>query len=574
MTRRSLRRTTGAIASVAAILFPGAAFAQVLTAVPTFHIANGQNAGPQEQDGGPGHEQGDITYVKVGDKVYVVTVYMSSKVEEGLWQGKCTSIEFGPDGQPTVVADQVQISDYPEGDRPFNHPRIATDELTGKVILIFGSDAVNGDAANTSTYVTALDHMCNRVADVTRVSNNANNNEGAGDIHCHKNGKCTAGYLSTGNNDTSFALGLQINDLGGGQVSIERTWLKGVVAPSNIGRPAITSSTDDRALFCAAKGDNRPPEDGVQCAMLDTADGTILYKQIIAASQPGEKIYMNQPTVGALDNGRFAVQVLESSGQGKITNEKGSNVTHAYVIEPQLDSFLVKDHKVGLGSYHTHSAICAGAYGLEGKRHFGILGAPVTGNGQPSFQLLSYDATTGIAQDKTMNKWVVGWYGDSGKLANLYGANPGTQGRDFLRCKGDVPNPGFGQPNGYLPHVKTFFVTPHSGRIDGEEKNSQWLSFVPGHTSEVVQPAAPTDPASIQPGPSDNGYTGSPEPPKPAPQDDPIPGTDNDKDPSVLTSPSSGGCAVSGDEDDLSGAAGLALVGLGLVMASRRRKGV
>ncbi len=572
MTRRSLRRTTGAIASVAAILFPGVAFAQTLTAVPTFHIANGQNAGPQEQNGGPGHEQGDITYVQVGDKVYVVSVYMSSKVsdEDGPWQGKCTSIEFGPDGQPTVVADQVQISDY-DGDRPFNHARVAADAQSGKVIVTFGSDGVNGEAANVSTYVQALDHMCNPVSEVVRVSNNANNNEGAPDLICHGNGYCTGGYLSTGNNDTSFAYGIMVTDLGGGQVTLERTWLQGVVAPSNIGRPALASSDPGAALFCAAKGDNRPPEDGVQCAMLNTMDGTIMYKQIIAASQPGEKIYMNQPTVGALDNGRFAVQVLESSGQGKINNEKGSNVTHAYVIEPQLDSFLIKDHKMGLGSYHTHSAICAGAYGVDGTRHFGILGAPITGNGQPSFQMLSYEATTGIAQDKTMNKWVVGWYGDAGKLANMYGQNPNTQGRDFLRCKGDVPNPGFGQPNGYLPHVKTFFVTPHSGRIDGEEKNSQWLSFVPGHTSEQVQPAAPTDPGNIQPGPSDDGtYTGDPAPPAAAPADD---APKDGKDPSVLTTPSSGGCSSSGD-NGFGGAAGFAMMALGLALASRRRKGV
>ncbi len=575
MTRRSLRRTTGALASVATLILSGTALAQVVTAVPTFHIANGQNAGPQEQQGGPGHEQGDVTHVVVGDKVYVVSIYMSSKVteEDGPWQGKCSSIEFGPDGQPTVIADQVQVSAYP-GDRPFNHARVATDHQSGQVVAIFGSDGVNGEAANVSTYVQTFDHMCNPTSDPVRVSNNANNNEGAPDIICHGNGYCTAGYLSTGNNDTSFALGLMVSDLGGGQATVERTWLQGVVAPSNIGRPALASSAPNTALFCAAKGDNRPPEDGVQCAMLNTMDGSIMYKQIIAASQPGEQIYMNQPTVGTLDLGRFAVQVLESSGQGKINNDKGSNVTHAYVIEPQGESFLIKDHKVGLGSYHTHSAICSGEYGIEGKRHFGILGAPITGNGQPSFQMLSYDATLGIAQDKTMNKWVVGWYGDSGKLANMYGQNPNTQGRDFLRCKGDIPNPGVGQANGYLPHVKSFFVTPHSGRIDGEEKNSQWLSFVPGATSEVVEPAAPADPGTIKPGPSDS-YTGDPNPPQAAPQDDPVPGGNEGKDPSVLTTPSAGCSAGGRDSGDFGGAAGLAMLGLGLALASRRsRKGV
>ena len=41
------------------------------------------------------------------------------------------------------------------------------------------------------------------------------------------------------------------------------------------------------------------------------------------------------------------------------------------------------------------------------------------------------------------DEWVVGAYnGDSGYIANKYGQNPNTQGRDFLRCIGNVPNPG------------------------------------------------------------------------------------------------------------------------------------
>ena len=566
MNRSSLRRNTGILTGLGlALLLPGVASAQTLTAVPTFQLANGMNAGPQETEGGAGQEQADITWVKKGDKVYLVSVYMSSKVsaQDGPWQCKCTSIEMGPDGAPSVVADQVQLTSY-DGDRPCNHARIASDGTN--IAMIFGSDGVNGDQANTQTYVTAIDHMCNVVAPVRRVSANNNNNEGAPDISYNGNGRFTAGYLSTNNNDNSFALGLQLTDLGGGQLDVTRTWLKGVGAPSNIGRPASAAYGEDRARVCAAKGDNRPPEDGVQCAWLDSTNGTIMYKQIIAASQPAQKIYMNQPTVGLLDYGRFAVHVLESGGQGKINNTKGSNVTHDYVIEPQAESFLIKDHKTMLGSYHTHSAICAGAYGTEGKRHFGIFGAPITGNGQPAFQLLSYEGNTGIAQDKTMNKWVVGWYADAGKLANLYGPNPNTQGRDFLRCLGDIPNPGYAQPNGYLPHVKSFFATPHAGRVEGEEKNSQWLSLVPGETAEVVAPAPPADPGSIEPGP--NPGTGNPTPPPAAPADDP---GDKDKDPTVLTSPTSG-CSTHGGSSDFGGAAGFALLGLGLAMASRRRK--
>jgi MYXO-CTERM domain-containing protein len=473
-----------AFASGAALLQPGDAAAD---SAQVMRLAYGVG-GPQKEKGGAGNEQPTSVVVQKNGLTYVVTVYMSSNVADGdrPWQCKCSSVAIDPAQGPAIVADQVQLTAY-DGDRPCNHPMAATD---GKhVVWTFGSD--KGNQANVSTYVGVVDEMCHVEADPVRVSENNANNEGAPDISYNGASRFTAGYLSTNNNDTSFALGLTLHD-DGGKISVEKTYLKGVVSPSNIGRPAIVAATSDRSLFCAAKGDNRPPEDGVECAWIDVNTGKVLWKQIVAASQPNQKKYMNQPSVASLDYGRFAVNLQESSGDGKKNNTKGANTSHLFVIEPSDTGYVEKAHKIGLGTYQTHAAICSGGYGASGKRTIGIMGAPITGVGLPGLQMATYDPSTDLVADKA-NQWPIGYYGDSGHIANIYGQNPNTQGRDFLRCIGDVPNPGHGVVNGYQPTVATFFVAPHAGRMPGDPKNALFLSFIPGKTDKPVMPEPPTD---------------------------------------------------------------------------------
>ncbi|MEP7121825.1 MAG: MYXO-CTERM sorting domain-containing protein [Byssovorax sp.] len=468
----------------AALLQPGDAAAD---SAQVMRLAYGVG-GPQKEKGGAGNEQPTSVVVQKNGVTYVVTIYMSSNVSDNdrPWQCKCSSVAIDPMMGPTLVADQVQLTSY-DGDRPCNHPMAATD---GKhVVWTFGSD--KGNQANVSTYVGSVDEMCKTEADPKRVSENNNNNEGAPDISYNGASHFTAGYLSTNNNDTSFALGLTLHD-DGGTISLEKTYLKGIVAPSNIGRPAIVAAGPDRSLFCAAKGDNRPPEDGVECAWLDTTSGKVLWKKIVAASDPNAKKYMNQPSVAMLDYGRFAVNLQESSGDGKKNNTKGANTSHLFVIEPSDSGYIEKSHKVGLGTYQTHAAICSGGYGVDGKRNIAIMAAPITGVGLPGIQMASYDSNTDVVADKA-NLWPIGYYGDSGHIANIYGQNPNTQGRDFLRCIGDVPNPGHGLMGGYMKNVATFFVAPHAGRIPGDPKNALFLSLIPGKTDAPVVPEPPKE---------------------------------------------------------------------------------
>ncbi len=460
--------------------------------------------GPQQKNGGAGNEQPTSVVLQKSGMTYVVTVFMSSNVadKDRPWQCKCSSVALDPQQGPSLVADQVQLTNY-DGDRPCNHPMAATD---GKhVVWTFGSDRNN--QTNVSTYVGALDEMCKTEVAPKRISGNANNNEGSPDISYNGNGRFTAGYLSLNTNDTSFVLGLSLGEASGA-VTLTRTYLKGVVTPANIGRPAIVAASPDRSLFCASKGDNRPPEDGVECAWIDAGTGNVLWKKILAPSQPLLKKYMNQPSVARLDYGRFAVNLQESNGAGKTTNTKGSNISHLFVIEPSDTGFVEKAHKSGLGIHQTHAAICSGGYGIEGKRHIAIMGAPITGVGPPGIQIASYETQTDLIADKA-NLWQIGDYGDSGRLANLYGHNPTTRGRDYLRCIGDVPNPGHGLADGYQSNVKTFFVAPHAGRVPGDPKNSLFLSFIPGATTLVVAPEPP-DEIPVDAGTSATTGTGDP----------------------------------------------------------------
>jgi hypothetical protein len=253
-----------------AALLPGDAAAD---SAQVMRLAYGVG-GPQAAKGGAGHEQPSSVVLQKNGMTYVVTVYMSSNVPNGdrPWQCKCSSVALDPMQGPALVADQVQLTNY-DGDRPCNHPMAATDGE--HVVWTFGSDRNN--QTNVSTYVGALDEMCKTEVAPKRVSENANNNEGAPDISYNGNGRFTAGYLSTNNNDTSFALGLTLKSEGG-TVSLDKTYLKGIVTPSNIGRPAIVAATPERSLFCAAKGDNRPPEDGIECAWLEAGTGKVLWK--------------------------------------------------------------------------------------------------------------------------------------------------------------------------------------------------------------------------------------------------------------------------------------------------------
>jgi len=529
---------------------------------------------------GPGAEQPVLTTLTKNGKQYVVEVHMQSMTEAsgyGPWQCSCSSYEMQENGAPVARVNLKQISFDKNGHRLCNHPTIATDG--DKILWAFGDD---NNSNRPNLYVGVLDEMCNVVAppvmmNAKKVSEftpnnsgitiNANdngtptdtldNNDGAPKCVYNDNGLFTCSYCSTAGNSTEFAAALGVR-LSKTDVtySVKREWIVPFVSPGRIARPQLERIDGTRTLACAAQGANRPPQDGARCAVLDATTGQSRFSTIIAPSyedKDGTKHYMNQPSLAKISDTSYALNVIETNAMGRNTNLKGLNLSHLYTMDLAGDSLSTNGHVTGYPAYQTHSTVCAGKFGVGGAPHVAMLSASPSGIGRAAMVFVNYDAPTKTFTPKDdLHTWAVNWYGDSGHLANWYGENPMQQGRDFIQCLGDVPNPGYHVDQGYMSNVKSFFVAAVAGRVPGDYKNSLFLSFVPGEADQQLTPQNPT----------------------PADQP-PVPTTDNTGNQSNNAPSSSSGCAcstpgTSTDSGTMLG--GLALVGLVLGATRRRAK--
>jgi MYXO-CTERM domain-containing protein len=505
----------------------------------------------------PGFEQTTV----VSSQNHIVLITMEAVDEKGLGpvQCSCSSYELRPDGPPRLVTELKRLTSYSNGERTCNHPKAAADE-NGNIVWMYGSD-YNDNQPNT--YAGIISNKCEVLQAETMVSIQRNANDGAPDVAYLGNGHFVAGYYSDGGDTPTgpfpaeggrYSVGMGLTLTQSGLLpTLTRDWIMPVIMPTDIGRPTIAAVDADRALFCAPEGPNRP-SDNIGCALLDRATGTAVWKADVATGNRQKRIFFNQPTVAKVADNRFAVMALESSGQGKNGNNvKGSNLSHLYMLERNGDTMNVTSEVVGAAAHQTHASICAGAYGEQGAPAVGIFSAAPTGIGRAAMMMVNYDeGTKQFKYDPVKDLWPAAWYGDSGHLSNWYGRNPMRQGRDFLRCIGGVENPGYHVPNGYMADVKSFFVAAVHGRIPGDEKNSLFLSLVPGQMDKKLAPQNPV-PAGETPSLGDTAPT-------------------DDANKSDASESSGCGCSTPGTSAPGGLAAGLAAIAIGAVVSRRRRR--
>ncbi|MBX3190123.1 MAG: hypothetical protein KF819_24060 [Labilithrix sp.] len=531
------------------------------SAAQVVHVAHGNNRGREDGEMRlryPGFEQSTVVH----SRGHIVIVTMEAVREPGLApvQGACFSYKLNPVGAPTLVA-QKRVSQYTRGERAFNHPHASADE-NGNILVMYGSESLNNEENRPDTYAGILNESCDWLAAPVMVSIRRNANDGAPHTSYLGNGMFLGGYYSDGGDPTtgfpapggdySVAMGLRIVN-GGLLPTLERTWITPVVTPTNIGRPTLTAVSNDRGLFCAPKGPQRP-SDHIECALLDTNSGTVLWKSEVARGtrEGGKRVYFNQPTVVKVSENRYALLAIESNGMGKMQNNvKGSNLTHMFMLERNGDAISVAGEITGAAAHQTHASICAGGYGEQGTPSLAVFSASPTGIGRAAMMMVSYEeASKSFKYDPKADLWPAAWYGDSGHLSNWYGRNPMQQGRDYMRCIGDVPNPGYHQPGGYMADVKTFFVGAVHGRVPGEAKNSLFLSLVPGTMDKKVLPQNPI-PAGEMPN-TDPDLSAK----------EPAPAADEGC-----------GCSTPGHSTTNGGLALLGLVAFGAFVSYRRRRG-
>lgn len=528
----------------------------------------------------------------------------------GYWEGKVSVIQLNAQSAPTIVSTK-QFTDFP-GDRPYNHPRLASagdiavinfassledPNTTNQYVMIMDASGavmpLKGTAINGTTAPTQDTN--GKVQQVLNVGLNDGNNHGAAEMHLVSTDASGVSHFIGGflhNNNDSYAFGLDVQKTATGYTA-KQTWRTLFARPANIGRPTCAVTDTTSATCCAAKGNNRPPEIGVKCVKLDTTTGKILNSALVAPSDPGQKVYMNQPTITYLGNNLCGLGVVMSDGEGRNRNGHflGANTSMAHVID--CTTLSIKNTQTAVAPFQRHATMSSSLFGNQGNTYMASLGCSSTGAGGAGLQLISVDTNGMMTVDKANNMLPVMWQCDTAWLSYKGLRNPRDQGRDFFHVVGNIANPGFADPKGWMPEVSHFAISLVGAVKDASAtRNSLYASFIPIAWDKNVQVSmgAALDVGSIPAGPSPTiggsvpvvggsdpnvnggggvgvGGGGGSSGPHPV-------GGGNTVHHGLFNMDGSGGCSVSaaGATPVEEGIEGLAVVGLGLAVAASRRR--
>jgi len=622
LNRKGTRRLIGLLAGLGIVTLGGVAQAATVQLNTGVLLVKQSSDGKVNRGSGGGILMPRLEQIS-GDRLLAIWMDSAPDVtlgpqdqgdNNGYWEGKTAIIQLNKEAAPQISAVQ-QISQF-GGDRPFNHPRLAAvrdasgnpgdyvvvsfaatiedPNITNEYVMILDS---TGKPVNLSTSSTGIDDNGNQrsgqvrdfngqlVPTVLDVGQRDGDNHGASEMHFVGSDSTgdhfVGGYLH--NNNDSYAFGVTITKDSSGNSVAHEDWQTLFVRPANIGRPTIAVTGANQVTACAAKGNNRPPEIGVVCTVLDTTDGHIINKALVAPSQPDQKVYMNQPTIASLGNGLCALGVINSDGQGRNRNGhfQGTNVSMAYTID--CSTLQIKNTQTAVAPFQRHATLTDTLFGNQGQTFVGALGCSSTGAGGAGLQLIGVDQNGMMTVDKVNNLMPVMWSCDTAWLSYKGLRNPRNQGRDFIHTLGSVPNPGFQDPKGWMPEVSHFAISLVPAPVNANSqypRNSVYASFIPIAWDKSVQVSmgAAVDVSQIPAGPSPTAPNGAPT----------IGGGTAGGGGGTSGSPSAGsgirhhgflgmtdggGCSIGAvGADPAEGLEGLALVGLGLAIAASRRR--
>jgi hypothetical protein len=514
-----------------------------------------------EQDYYPGAEHVGIVALQ-GDRVLMFgmgSYQLSGVTPNNRVQMFCAASRIDPVTGPEMVTMRYVTNN--EGDRYRNahHPRVAP--IFGGTAAAVLYNYAPGDRAQT--YMTIFGPDCQQLSPMTLVM--AKNNDDCS----NSDHRSLAEVRSDGN------LARLVGVYGCNGEGSDDAWggVQDVVKKSD-GTYEIRVVTDDilveeeeertrgwvivgqdRSFWtaCVTAGNTQPPDRGVVCSAYDTETGEALWRQFVA-KKVGEVYQTQIHVVGMRDAAGVPTsmalatweRLTETRRRGKGTVELASAALSftrqgmAIVTEPSTSVAPTVDG--------THLGMCGSMVGVEGQaswRGF-LVGSSINGN---PFAI-SVGQTVAWNPDETRlmpdRKYSLNVAIDNAWLSNIYGQNPEVQGRNFVSCIGDVPNPGYGQGGGYQPEVKSFAaVAATSRRMDdargiAEDKLATELILVP----MVLAPDAPPPGDPVDPS-------------------DPVPTPE----PASVHSGASGSCSAAGDGS----AAGGAVLALVVLVCIRRR---
>jgi hypothetical protein len=565
-------------------------------------IHNGQNAGKTRrgEDGreragrqyGAGAEHATLAQLANGDiMVFALSSYtdLPPGPPRDRHQLLCAHVKMDPAVGPRLQTVQL-VTDL-DGDRyrTAMHPSSLTID-GGKAVSVLYNYAPDDRAR---TYAQVFGPGCVPLSQMTEIMRKNNDDcretNGQDDqviVHAmagYDDILATAGCNGNGSDD-SWVVQYRVTKLEDGQYSIEKRYDVEIEPREERSRPTVIAPTPtdpEIAYVVWTAGNTQPPNRGVRAGAIyvgddgplgENADERLIWRQYIAEKE-GE-IYRTQIRMAGITNpdgsqtGRaiFAYQELvegRRKDKGTATMLSGTlqfSPAGVEILSVQNDVFPTSDA--------THQTICATMWGRSGTEEFHALMINGSHNGNPTalstMQAVKLDALTNTVVNKEKINLGVGI--DNAWISNIYGNNPNTQGRNFVFCKGNLKNPGYGVTGGYKPDVMSFVALPATHRrVDPaspygtEDKLALSLVLVPAVLAPATPEPPPQDPPQDPPGEEETpGET-----PEETPPDDNGTGPVNPGQPSLQ------GCGVAVGSSPFGT---FALMGLALCLGALRRR--
>lgn len=447
-------------------------------------------------------------------------------------QNLCVSTAISATGGITdVVSRYVTNNTTGNNNRRNGHDPDATTVLGGAAVLTTYNYRPD-DNGNTNLYGLVVGPRCEELAAQTLLFEEDNDNvlgsaqvvtnagilaDSATETRIARSG------IGNGNGeDAGWVLGLRVKK-NGNTITIDRYKAGISVEEEERSRSSVAPMiAPDRVLVCSAVGNTQPPNRGVDCAIMDMSTNQNLgERQSRIANrrimQAGNGYRYSTPGVVAVRNpdgtltGDYIVQVVEVDyanrvGKYKAPTRLGLAVVRADGAAGTIDVVAPPNFSLaGLGDAG-HPQLCGGNMGEDGAFRAVVMLPSIIGNvGGGALRTFKFDYATKALTLETSNQFAT----DGGWMSQIYGENPATpQGRNHASCIPNVPNPGYGLANGYMPNAKTLLIIPTSYRKYRNNDSAQGMSaklafglgvfpsetVAPGEEPEPVDPTDPTEP--------------------------------------------------------------------------------
>ena len=428
---------------------------------------------------------------------------------DGRIEAFCGVVQLNATAAPANAVPYKQMTTYNKN-RGFRKGTLAAAPGADWAIMGFASTIDNNN--NPQHYVRILDANANWLTERIKINERPNANHGASQImfagmdgndHIFVENDCN-------NGDTQDIYILAVNTTSGKPVVTVRKRL--TLFESNIARGHCVNTGTLQVTCVTAVGNNRPPEVGVGAAVVDVKAGTIIKKSIVAKSNPGQRIYANQPTIVGLPGNKVAIMHTLSKGRGQDGNKKVDGAAERAIVMTLDGTTLAQIDKTSPDTsvipFARHSHLFHATTASDGTTYLGALSGSPTSSGPANARMLHIDPAGKIVVHT--DTLPVANNADTQYWTRMGNNNPNNQGRSFMTALTQVKNPGYGLPNGWMPEASAFTVVPTShfdaaSLTDPKVRNSAYLNFVPIETALNVKISlngvVSTD--DIKPGPSE-----------------------------------------------------------------------